>query len=38
MEIELREENQNIEFPKHIKIIKEVTNDPEYYNSKLAEK
>ena len=38
MEIELREENQNIEFPKNIKIIKEVTNDPEYYNSKLAEK
>jgi len=36
MELELREENQNIEFPKNIKIIKEVTSDEEYSNVKIA--
>lgn len=36
LEIELREENQNIEFPKMLKIIKEVTNDSKYSNFALA--
>ncbi len=36
MEIELHDENQKIEFPKFIKVIKEVTGDEEYYNKNLA--
>ena len=36
MEIELREEGQKIQFPKEIKIIKEVTEDDRYKNSSLA--
>lgn len=36
MEIELNNENQKIEFPKFIKIIKEVTNDENYKNFNLA--
>ncbi len=36
MEIELREENQKIDFPRFIKIIKDVTGEQEYYNSELA--
>ncbi len=36
MELELNDENQKIDYPKGIKIIKEVTNDPNYLNSSLA--
>ena len=36
MEIELREENEEIRFPKEIKIIKEVTDDEAYKNATLA--
>ena len=36
MEIELREENQKINFPKNINIIKEVTNDLKYTNYAIA--
>ena len=36
MEIELREENIPIEFPEHITIIKEVTDDENYKNAQLA--
>ena len=36
MEIELLEENQKINFPKFIKVIKEVTGDPSYFNTELA--
>ena len=36
MEIELRDENQPVNFPKFIKVIKEVTDDPLYKNSALA--
>lgn len=35
-EIELREENQKIIFPKELKVIKEVTEDEAYKNSSLA--
>ena len=37
MELELREEDKNIEFPKMIKIITEVTNDKNYSNFALAQ-
>lgn len=36
MEIELTNKNQSVEFPKIIKIIKEVTGDPNYLNSSIA--
>lgn len=36
MEIELLEENQKIKFPKFIKIIEEVTGNPQYFNTELA--
>ena len=36
MEIELSNENKNIVFPEHIKVIKEVTDDPSYKNASLA--
>jgi len=36
VEIELNDENQEIEFPKQLKLIKEVTNDKNYRNSELA--
>ena len=36
VEIELNDENQEIEFPKQLKIIEEVTNDKKYKNSELA--
>jgi len=36
MEIELCDENTEIEFPKYIKVIKEVTDDEKYKNSSLA--
>ena len=36
MEIELSDENQEINLPKFIEIIKEVTNDEEYKNYNLA--
>ena len=35
-EIELNNENQEIEIPKQLKLIKEVTNDKRYKNSELA--
>lgn len=38
MEIELKEENQEIDFPRYIKIIKEVTGEQEYSNSSIASK
>ncbi len=38
MEIELSDENAEIRFPEKIKVIREVTDDPEYKNAKLAEK
>ena len=36
IEIELNNENQEIEMPKQLKLIKEVTNDKNYKNSSLA--
>ena len=36
IETELRDWNEEIEFPKEIKIIREVTNDPAYKNASLA--
>ena len=36
IEIELSDENDNIEFPNYIKIIKEVTSDDNYKNISLA--
>lgn len=36
MEIELQKENQEVDFPKFIKIEKEVTGINEYYNAELA--
>ena len=36
VEIELNDENVEIEFPKQLKLIKEVTNDKNYRNSELA--
>ena len=36
MELELTDENQKIDFPKGIKVIKEVTCDPQYFNSNIA--
>ena len=38
MEIELSNENDEIRFPKHIKVIKEVTDDDSYKNASLADK
>lgn len=38
MEIELVKENQKIEFPKIIKVIREVTDEPEYSNYNIAKK
>lgn len=38
MEIELSDENAEITFPENIKVIKEVTDDPNYKNAMLAEK
>ena len=38
LEIELRDENQKIKFPKQFKIIKEVTDDENYTNFSLASK
>lgn len=35
-EIELSDENITVEFPKGIKVIKEVTDDVRYKNSSLA--
>lgn len=37
MEIELRDENETIDFPKEIKVIKEVTGDASYKNASLAD-
>ncbi len=36
MELELRDENQEIRMPKEIKVIKEVTDDDDYKNASLA--
>ena len=36
LEIELNDENDTFEIPKKIKIIKEVTNDPQYKNYSIA--
>lgn len=36
MELELADENEQIKFPDYIKIIKEVTDDPDYKNASLA--
>ena len=36
LEIELNDENDTFEIPKKIKVIKEVTNDPQYKNSSIA--
>ena len=36
VEIELNDENEEFEFPKQLKLIKEVTNDKNYRNSELA--
>lgn len=36
MEIELKNEKEKIEFPKFIKVIKEVTGDSNYFNANLA--
>ena len=38
LEIELNHENQPITFPKDLKIIKEVTNEPAYKNASIASK
>lgn len=38
LEIELRDENADIRFPKEIKVLKEVTDDPAYKNAALARK
>ena len=37
LEIELTDENEKINFPDYIDVIKEVTNDKKYYNRALAE-
>ena len=37
MEIELNEENQEIDFPDFIEIIKEVTEDSRFKNRQLSE-
>lgn len=36
LEIELNDENEKIVFPKEVKVIKEVTSDPDYFNYALA--
>jgi len=38
LELELSEENQEIRFPPFIPVFKEVTDDPEYTNVKIAER
>ncbi len=38
LEIELRDENEEIRFPEKITVIREVTNDPAYKNAALAKK
>ena len=38
LELELCDENEHIRFPSHIRIIKEVTEDPSYKNAALAER
>ena len=37
MEIELADENEKVDFPEFIKVIKEVTDDDSYKNSSLAQ-
>lgn len=37
MEIELADENEKVDFPEFIKVIKEVTGDESYKNSSLAQ-
>ncbi len=37
MEIELTDENAEIRFPEDVRVIREVTSDPEYHNAALAE-
>lgn len=36
VEIELREENEQIRFPRQLKVIREVTDDENYKNASLA--
>jgi CYTH domain-containing protein len=36
VEIELSDENESIEFPPQLKVICEVTDDPEYKNARIA--
>jgi len=36
LEIELREENEEIRFPEEVHVIREVTGEPEYKNAALA--
>lgn len=36
LEVELNDENEKVEIPKQLKLIKEVTNDPKYKNYNLA--
>ena len=38
VEIELRDENEEIRFPKELSVIREVTDDEQYKNAKLAER
>ena len=38
LEIELCDENDSIRFPSHIRVIKEVTDDPSYKNAALADR
>ena len=38
LEIELRDENEEIRFPEFIHVIREVTDDPAYKNASLAKK
>ena len=36
LEIELRDEDEEVRLPQEIRVLKEVTNDPEYKNAALA--
>ena len=36
VEVELKDENEMINFPEFIEVIREVTDDPKYYNHELA--
>lgn len=36
MEIELKDENEKIDFPKKIKVVREVTGEEEFFNSNIA--